>query len=262
MKFSIYRYTHLFLFNFNLLMSFTTASSSSNFTARELRRYRFLFRARDLSKVRDLITTNQSNNVNGYTVNILAYVSRGPLSPNNRSAIRKEITPQGSVSNVQLSLFPTSLSQYFTSTSYLQNRRSLFKGSTFQRVISFKVPSDIKGVDNVAAYIKTQAQIFFANLNKVASSENGSAAFNPIVIFFPTQVGSIAPRRFCRIKGFINEPTTFKENTRQQINLIESSSQKIVKLVTKAPQLVVNKLTHPHKRIWFLIKYGVCARKS
>ncbi len=229
-------------------MNFNIPSSSSNFTARELRRYRSLFRARDLSKARDLITPNQSTK-NSYTVNIVAYVSRGPLSPNKRSAIRKEIIPQGSVSSVQLSLFPTALSQYFTNSSYLQNRRSLFKGSSFQRIITFKVPSEITGVDNVAAYIKTQTQLFFANLNKVASSENGSAAFNPIVIFFPTQVGSIAPRRFCRIKGFINEPITFKENIRQQINLIESSSQKIVKLVTKAPQQVINKLTHPHKRI-------------
>ncbi len=229
-------------------MNFNIPSSSSNFTARELRRYRSLFRARDLSKARDLITPNQSTK-NSYTVNIVAYVSRGPLSPNKRSAIRKEIIPQGSVSSVQLSLFPTALSQYFTNSSYLQNRRSLFKGSSFQRIITFKVPSEITGVDNVAAYIKTQTQLFFANLNKVASPEGGSVAFNPLVIFFPTQVGSATPRRFNRIKDYINLPGTANDNYRQQIGLLESSSHKLVKLVTQAPILIVQKLTHTQKRI-------------
>lgn len=251
-------------------MDFSVASFSSIFPARELRRYRNLFRSRNFIKSRDCIVANQSANsniVHHKELSVLIYMSRGPLSSKKRAILRKNFAQLFSSSEhfsapqVKFSLLPTTLSQFFTSSTYLNKRRFLLKGSSFQRIITFKDFS-IKNeslAEEAAfySYIKKQISLFFENLKKLNTLEGNTISCNPTIFFFPSNGGSVVPRRFDRTKGYIQETLTYEEIIKSQVGQLTSIPSSIPIIVNLIPVFSLQNLMIAQQLVFNFIQFSI-----
>lgn len=198
-------------------MDFRSNTNSSIFTNRELRRYRSLYRSRTLLRAQQVEITNRNE------VSITLFGSIALLSASIRPLIRKNFTNNSWQYKVYL--FSNSLSQAFTSISYLKERGSLLKGSSFYRTITFTLPKN-QPIYNEYAYISKQlCEIFnrFDLINKSTSESSAEVAFlNPILIYRPTKFGIITPRRFSEARRYIYQEISNFDILNQQLKYLNS----------------------------------------
>ncbi len=241
-------------------MNFFVVSFSSIFTVRELRRYRTLFRSRDLTKARNSIEYDKQNNV----VNVLLYISMGPLSPNNRAVLRKEFSKRIPNGKAKLTLLPTSISQYFAYTSYLSSMRSLFKGSSFQLLISFPIPSNITDSDHIATYLKSEMNIIFSNIKKISfsSQDTNTSAINPIFVMVSTLNGAAIPRRFFDAKNYIESNVSYKAVLIDSVARIKAPSNALCANLQYLPKDIINTLSFTQKVILSRILFRIMIKKN
>ena len=241
-------------------MNFSVVTFSSIFTTRELRRYRTLFRSRDLTKTRNSVNYNKRDK----EVNALFYISMGPLSPNNRAILRKEFSQRVLNGKVKITLLPTSLSQYLAYTSYLSTVNALLKGSSFQFLITFSIPSDVTTSDQLRMYLKSERNAVFSNLNTIMASYQDSSpfTFNPIFITLPTLNGSSTPRRYSPIKQYYNIPISYTNILADSVSLIKKPSYALCTNLQSSSKNLISVLAYVQKTILFHILFRVDIKKN
>ncbi len=146
----------------------------------------------------------------------------GPLTPKLRSIIRKDFSRIVPNSNIKISLLSTALSQNIRHSTYLQEIKSLLKGSAFQRLITFNIPTTIKEQEAATSYVSEQIKFFFDNLKKIGTSEVNFSMFNPVAVFFPTKEGSLLPRRYSNINGYLSKTKPAKLCALENISLVNT----------------------------------------
>ncbi len=214
-------------------MDFRLNTASSIFTTRELRRYRILYRSRDLQQAQ-INPKTAPNQKAKPQLNVVVFGSRGPISASFRSTIRKQLAPVKAYSQYKVTLFPTSLSQNFTSPSYLKERRSILKGSSFYREFNYNHPKNESDLEKVYSSI-------FANLNQFKEKTKGDTLLKPAIVFFPTTSGVSFPRRFStaiKLRDQFNIST--QEIARRQIAQITSPAVNLIQMVVHVVLIPLN----------------------
>ena len=219
------------------------ASTSSFFTTRELRRYRSIFQTRNLIKPRVNTATLSKINKDTKQVNALFFVSSGAISPNSRAIIRKQFSQSNF--SIKFPLYPTALSQKFAAPSFLKSVRSLLKGSSFQRIVTFKIPSEMQNEVEISQYLKDERSNFVENFNSINIAADGlRISFRTTTVFFPTGIGSIVPMRFSNVANFLQKRNSFADIYLNQVSIFQSQSFNIYQIINKMAKSTNIKSAH------------------
>ncbi len=166
-------------------MQSNTIKTTSNFSSRELRRFRSIFRARNQFFTK-FINPNTSKNVADY-IQVNLYAASGNMSPQERINFRQQFTKltTNNLNKVHIQQFTISKSQKYVAFSNLNKVRSLFKGNCFERTFFFKNDSNYN----------IQKEIFSV-INSFTKKESNSFKFSPNLIIFPTKMGVVTLTRY------------------------------------------------------------------
>lgn len=225
--------------------------STTNLSIRELRRYRTLYRSRSLLTARNSVATSEA----GSPSKILLNISRGAISPNNRVALRKTLSKRFPASEIKLTLLPTSLSQFQNVPSPLRNVRALLKGSSFQRQVTFTIPSDLISEDERQTYIKGQRHALLETIKKLnqASFEGGAFMRNPSLIISPVAKGALTPLRFTQTTNIVAKRESYKEVLCSQLAQITKPTIDLYTTIRTPLSAVISPLKAAHYQILFAL---------
>lgn len=225
--------------------------STTNLSIRELRRYRTLYRSRSLLTARSSVAISEAGSLS----KILLNISRGAISPNNRVTLRKTLSKRFPASEIKLTLLPTSLSQLQNVPSPLRNVRALLKGSSFQRQVTFKVPSGITSEDERHTYTKGQRHALLETIKKLnlASFEGGTFTRNPSLIISPVVKGAYTPLRFTQTANIVAKRESYKEVLCFQLAQITKPTTNCYTTIGTPLLAVISPLKAAHYQILFAL---------
>lgn len=180
-------------------MSSTLSVNNKQINSNDLRLLQKLYRSREFKQTQVVSLTASKS----YTV--IVYGSINALSSNQRRAFRNHLMQTKGVA-MKLTLFSSTVAENLLGYSSLQHLETLFKGTTYQRVITVSSASEYD------AYVKVVNT--FNHLKTLKFSEILSFNFNPAVIF-PSITSNntlVTPRRYTYFENKVLSYTSTKSH--------------------------------------------------